>query len=216
MHKKLAAIFVSLSVIVATTVYGTEQETVDHCARIIRDFRPMPESSIPRSVLTHSQGLAIITVLKAGFVFSGKVGHGVVVARTATGWSGPSFVGQGGAGWGLQIGAEATDFVFVLNTDAAVRAFSKGGNITLGADASVAAGPVGRDAHVAVTPTTAIYTYSWTKGLFAGAAVEGAVFGTQKGENTRYYRRRVAAREILQGEVRPPPGAADLQSALGR
>ena len=148
MHKIFAAILITLSVIAATPVHGTEQETIDHCARIMRDFRQMPETNIPHSVLTHSKGLAIITVLKAGFVFSGKVGHGVVVARTAKGWSGPSFVGQGGAGWGLQIGAEATDFVFVLNTDAAVRAFSKSGNITLGADVSVAAGPLGRDAHV--------------------------------------------------------------------
>ena len=176
----------------------------------------MPETNIPRSVLRDSKGLAIITVIKAGFVFSGKAGHGVVVARRPTGWSGPSFVAQGGAGWGLQIGAEATDFVFVLNTDAAVRAFSKGGNITLGADASVAAGPVGRDAHVAVTPTAAIYTYSRTKGLFAGVAVEGAVFGTQKDENERYYGGRTTAREILQGRVRPPRGASVLQAALGR
>lgn len=199
------------------SLQATEQETVDHCARIIRDFRQMPETSIPQHVLHHSKGLAIITVLKAGFVFSAKAGHGVVVARTASGgWSGPSFIGQGGAGWGLQIGAEATDFIFVLNTDAAVRAFAKGGNVTLGADASVAAGPVGRDMHAAVTPTAAIYTYSRSKGLFAGAALEGAVFGAQSHENARYYRRRVLAREILLGHVRPPGGAAHLTSALGR
>lgn len=216
MNKTFAAFTATLALISAATVNGTEQQTVDHCARIIRDFRQMPETSIPRSVLRDSKGLAIITVIKAGFVFSGKAGHGVVVARTPAGWSGPSFTAQGGAGWGLQIGAEATDFVFVLNTDAALRAFSKGGNITLGADASVAAGPVGRDAHVAITPTAAIYTYSRTKGLFAGAAVEGAVFGTQKDENARYYGRRAAAREILQGRVQPPRGAVSLQAALGR
>lgn len=202
--------------IFAATVNGTEQQTVDHCARIIRDFQQMPETSIPHNVLRHSKGLAIITVVKAGFVFSAKAGHGVVVARTGRGWSGPSFVGQGGAGWGLQIGAEATDFVFVLNTDAAVRAFAKGGNVTLGADASVAAGPVGRDLHAAVTPTAAIYTYSRSKGLFAGAAIEGAVFGTQSQENARYYGRQVLAREILLGHVRAPRGAAALEAALMR
>jgi lipid-binding SYLF domain-containing protein len=203
----LASVFVS-------PVFATEQETVDHCARVIRDFRRMPETSIPRSVLEHSRGLAIVTVLKAGFVFSGKAGHGVVVARNAKGWSGPSFIGQGGAGWGLQIGAEATDFVFVLNNDAAVRAFAKGGNVTLGADASVAAGPVGRDAHVAVTPSAAIYTYSRTKGLFVGAAVEGAIIGTHKNQNARYYGRAVPAQEILQGSIRPPRGAEVLRAAL--
>ncbi len=208
--------FVALACLTLTSLpaFATEQETVNHCAKIIRDFREMPESSIPQSVLRHSKGLAIITVIKAGFVFSGKAGHGVVVARTRHGWSGPSFISQGGAGWGLQIGAEATDFIFVLNTDAAVRAFSKKNNVTLGADASVAAGPVGRDAHAAVTPTAAIYTYSRTKGLFAGAAVEGAVLGTNKKENDRYYGHPVYAAQILRGDTPAPGGAHVLQRAL--
>jgi lipid-binding SYLF domain-containing protein len=213
MKKLLCTLIISSLGLSAVT--AAEQETVDHCTRIIQDFRRMPESSIPRSVLRHSKGLAIMTVIKAGFIFSGKGGHGVVVARTDRGWSGPSFVGAGGAGWGPQIGVEATDFVFVLNTDAAVRAFSKGGNVTLGADASVAVGPVGRDAHAAVTPTAAIYTYSRTKGLFAGAAVEGAIIGTQKDENARYYGRPVAAADILHGHVPPPAGAGRLRAALG-
>lgn len=215
MNKTFVVFLAAFALMSSGAAQGAEQETVDHCARIIRDFRAMPEKNIPRSVLSHARGLAIVTVLKAGFVFSGKIGHGVVVARTARGWSGPSFIGQGGAGWGLQIGAEATHFVFVLNTEAAVRAFGKGGNVTLGADASVAAGPVGRDAQVAVVPNAAIYTYSRTKGLFAGAALEGTVIGTQSDENARYYGRRVTAREILRGDVRPPPGAASLRTALG-
>ncbi len=215
MNKRFVALTAILA-LSAATMHGAEQDTVNHSARIIRDFRAMPETNIPRSVLQHARGLAIMTIVKAGFIFSAKAGHGVVVARTGHGWSGPSFIGQGGAGWGLQIGAEATDFVFVLNNEAAVRAFSKGGNVTLGADASVAAGPVGRDAHVAVTPTAAIYTYSRAKGLFAGAAVEGAIIGTQKEENARYYGRPVTAREILRGGVRSPTGAATLRSALGR
>ena len=123
-----------------------------------------------------------------------------MVARTGRGWSGPSFVGTGGAGWGPQIGAQVTDFVFVLNTNAAVRAFSRDGNVTLGVDASVAAGPVGRDAHAGVTPTAAIYTYSRSKGLFAGASLEGAVIATQKTANARYYGRPVRAIDILSGE----------------
>lgn len=87
---------------------------------------------------------------------SGKGGEGVVVARTKHGWSGPSFIGTGGAGVGFQIGAELTDFIFVLNNDAAVRAFSHGGNVKIGADASAAAGPVGRHAEPDVMSTAAI------------------------------------------------------------
>ena len=203
-----------LALSIATAGAATEQEIVNHSATIIRNFREMPETNIPASVLRHSRGLAIMTVFKAGFIFSGKGGEGVVVARTGHGWSGPSFVGTGGAGWGVQIGVEATDFVFVLNNRAAVRAFSKGGNVTLGADASVAAGPVGRDAHAGVTPTAAIYTYSRTKGLFAGVSLEGAVIATRKGANERYYGRPVWAGDILSGRVPAPAGAAGLRAAL--
>jgi lipid-binding SYLF domain-containing protein len=177
----------SLSVVAAS---ATEQGTVDHCAAIVRDFRQMPERGIPRDVLRHSKGLAIMTVVKAAFIFSGKGGQGVVVARTRHGWSGPSFIGTGGAGWGLQIGAQVTDFVTVLNNDSAVRAFSRGGNVTIGADVSAAAGPVGR-------------------------TVEGAVIGTQRDANSRYYGRPVRADEILSGVTAPPPGAAPLRRALG-
>src|SRR6184192_3530261 len=212
---KLFSILAILSLSVVTAS-ATEQGTVDHCAAIVRNFRQMPERGIPRDVLRHSKGLAIMTVVKAAFIFSGKGGQGVVVARTRHGWSGPSFIGTGGAGWGPQIGAEVTDFVIVLNNESAVRAFSKGGNVTLGADASVAAGPVGRAAEADVTPTAAIYTYSKTKGLFIGASLEGAVIGTRKGANEHYYGRPVSAYDILHGRVAAPPGAANLRAVLGR
>ena len=195
---------------------ATEQEVVNQSARIMRQFRNMPERGIPRSVLRNAKGLAILTVVKIGFGLSGKGGQGVVVARTGNGWSGPSFIGTGGAGWGPQIGAQMTEYVFILNTNRAVRAFSRDGNITLGADASAAAGPVGREAAAAITPTAAIYTYSRAQGLFAGASLEGTVIATQKTANNRYYGRPVTSREILSGEVSPPGRADRLMSALGR
>jgi lipid-binding SYLF domain-containing protein len=195
-------------------VDATEQDSVNRCAAIIREFRQMPERAIPRDVLRHARGLAIMSVLKAGFIFSGKGGQGVVVARTPHGWSGPSFIATGGAGWGLQAGAQVTDFVIVLNNDAAVQAFSRGGNVTIGADVSAAAGPVGRTASGAITPRAAVYTYSKSKGLFAGVSLEGAVIGTQRESNFRYYGQPVRADGILSGEVRPPPGAAPLRRAL--
>jgi SH3 domain-containing YSC84-like protein 1 len=195
---------------------ATEQDTVNHCAAIIGEFRQMPERAIPRDVLRHARGLAILSVFKAGFIFSGKGGRGVVAARTPHGWSGPSFIATGGAGWGLQAGAQVTDFVIVLNADDAVRAFSRGGNVTIGADVSAAAGPVGRTASGAITPIAAVYTYSKSKGLFAGASLEGAVIGTQRESNFRYYGGPVRADEILSGITPPPPGAAPLRQALGR
>ena len=139
-----------------------------------------------------------------------------MVARTAHGWSGPSFIGLGGAGWGLQAGAEMTDFIFVLNNDPAVRAFSRDGNFKLGADVSAAAGPVGRDLQAAVTTTSAVYTYSRSKGLFAGASLEGAVIATQKTANDRYYGRVAGARSILAGNIPAPQGATRLLELLNR
>ena len=199
----------------ATAGAATEQEIVNQSASILRDFRRMPEKGIPGRILRDAKGLAIITVVKVGFGISGKGGQGVVIARTGEGWSGPSFIGTGGAGWGAQIGAEITDFVFVLNTNRAVRAFSRDGNVTLGADASAAAGPVGRDAQVGVTPTAAIYTYSRSKGLFAGASLEGTVIAAQKTANARYYGRPVRAIDILSGHVPAPARARVLRASLG-
>lgn len=175
----------------------------------------MPEKQIPRSILRRARGLAVLTVIKAGFIFSGKGGDGIVIARLDDDqWSGPSFVGTGGAGWGLQIGAQVTDFIFVLNNRAAVRAFSRGGNVTLGADVSVAAGPVGRDLQAGVAPTAAVYAYSRTRGLFAGVSLEGAVIATRKAANARYYGRPVLAADILSGRITLPRGATRLRSML--
>jgi len=198
----------------ATVASATEQDVVNRSASIVREFRSMPERAIPRSVLRNARGVAILSVVKGGFIFSGKVGDGVVIARTRYGWSGPSFIGTGGAGWGLQIGGEVTDFVIVLNTQDAVRAFSRGGNITIGGDLSAAAGPIGRTAEGAVMPKAAIYTYSKSKGLFAGVSLEGAVVATRTEANRRYYRRPVTASDILRGRVAPPSGAAFLRNAL--
>lgn len=214
--KTLFSVLLACSVVCTGARAATEQELVDQSADILRAFQQIPERQIPRKILNDARGLAIIRVLKAGFVFSGKGGQGVVVARTGHGWSGPSFIGLGGAGWGLQLGAEVSDFIFVLNSDAAVRAFSRDGNVKLGADVSAAAGPVGRDLQAAVTTTAAVYTYSRSKGLFAGVSLEGAIIGTQKTANDRYYGRVVGARSILAGRIPPPRAAEPLRDLLNR
>lgn len=214
--KKLVAALLASCLVASATSAATEQEIVDQSVEILRAFRQMPEQEIPRRILDDARGLAIIRVLKIGFGVSGKGGEGVVVARTGHGWSGPSFIGLGGAGWGLQIGAQLTDFIFVLNNDAAVRAFSRDGNVKLGADVSAAAGPVGRDLQAGVTSTAAVYTYSRSKGLFAGISLEGAIIGTQKTANARYYGRVVGARSILAGRVSPTRGTDQLLQILNR
>jgi SH3 domain-containing YSC84-like protein 1 len=197
-------------------VWADMQGDVDQAATIIERFQAVPEKGIPQAVLKDARGLGIVTVIKAGFGFSGRGGKGVVVARTKNGWSGPSAIGTGGVGFGLQIGAEVTEFVFVLNTDAAVQAFSRDVNVTLGGDISVAAGPLGRNAEAGITPLAAIYTYSRSQGLFAGVSLEGTVIGTRNDANAEYYGRRVTPEEILSGKVPPPPGATRLVQVLTR
>ncbi len=194
--------------------FGGMQDDVDQAVTIIQRFQEIPETSVPPAVLRDARGLAILTVLKAGFIFSGRGGTGVVVARAGKGWSGPSAIGTGGAGFGLQIGAQVTEFVIVLNTDEAVRAFSRGGNVSLGADLSVAAGPVGRSAAAGITPMAAVYTYSRSQGLFAGVSLEGTVIVTREDANASYYGKPVSAGDILNGRVKAPKGARRLQKAL--
>ena len=157
-----------------------------------------------------------MTVIKAGFIVSGRAGSGVVVARLGKGWSGPSAIGTGGAGFGFQIGAEQTEFVIVLNTREAVKAFSQGGNVQLGGDISVAAGPVGRTVEAGVTPVAAVYTYSRSQGLFGGISLEGTVVATRNDANAQYYGRAVTPGQILSGKVKVPAGAKRLQRALAR
>ena len=192
------------------------QADVDQAATIIERFQEIPERSIPRQVLRDAKGLAIITVVKAGFIVSGRGGTGLVISRVGKGWSGPSAIGTGGAGFGFQIGAEVTEFVIILNTNDAVRAFSQGGNVELGAALSAAAGPVGRTAEAGVLPTAAVYTYSRSQGLFGGVSLEGTVIGARDDTNADYYGKRVAPADILSGKVKPPAGARKLQKVLGR
>ncbi|KAF1797437.1 hypothetical protein V8B55DRAFT_1386776 [Mucor lusitanicus] len=174
---------------------------------------------IPTSILEKAQGLAIFTVLKAGFLFSGRAGSGLVVARLPDGsWSAPSAIVTGGMGAGGQIGAELTDFVLVLNTKEAVKTFSHFGNITLGGNVSIAAGPIGRNAEASGSATlkhiSAIYSYSKTRGLFAGVSLEGSVIFTRNDANEKLYGERVTAKELLNGSVAPPREADSLYRAL--
>jgi lipid-binding SYLF domain-containing protein len=187
------------------------QDDVDQAVTIVQRFQEMPEKAIPDSVLRNAKGLAILTITKAGFIGSARGGSGIVIARTENGWSGPSAIGTGGLGVGFQAGVEVTEFVIVLNTPEAVDAFSKSGNVTVGADLSAAAGPVGRSAEVSVAPQAATYTYSRSQGLFAGISLEGTVIGRRDGANAEYYGKPVAAKDILSGKVKPPAGARKLQ-----
>jgi SH3 domain-containing YSC84-like protein 1 len=165
------------------------------------------------------QGLAVITVFKAGFLGSGRFGSGVVVARLNDGsWSAPSAIGTAGGGFGGQIGFELTDFVFILNDAAAVRSFAQAASITLGGNVSIAAGPVGRNAEAAgaasLKGVAGVFAYSKTKGLFAGVSLEGSVLIERRDANEKLYGGRITGKQLLEGAVRPPPAADPLMRVL--
>ncbi|BFZ05076.1 hypothetical protein BsWGS_08115 [Bradybaena similaris] len=196
-------------------------------AKILREFsipnaKTGPDSLIPAGILAKAKGLAIITVFKAGFLVTARGGSGIVIAKLDNGsffntdWSAPSAIGLAGLGGGFEIGLEVTDFVIILNTKSAVDAFSKGGNLTLGGNFTIAAGPLGRniEGDIAVRSPAAIYTYSKTKGIFAGISIEGSALIERKDANKKFYGRDVRAIQILNGEVDPPRDCEDLYEVL--
>jgi len=194
------------------------------CSKILASFIDPrqafgPDKIIPPQILANAKGLAILTVIKAGFLGSARYGNGIVVARLADGtWSAPSAIGTGGAGFGGQIGFELTDFVFILNDAAAVRTFSQAGSLTLGGNVSIAAGPIGRNAEAAgaasLKGVAGVFSYSKTKGLFAGVSLEGSAIIERRDANEKLYGQRFTAAQLLQGSVRPPPAAQPLMAIL--
>ncbi|ORY61254.1 uncharacterized protein BCR38DRAFT_348172 [Pseudomassariella vexata] len=194
------------------------------CGKILTSFVDPrqafgPEKVIPPQVLANAKGLAILTVIKAGFLGSARFGSGLVVARLPDGsWSAPSAIMTAGGGFGGQIGFELTDFVFILNDAGAVKTFAQAGSLTLGGNVSIAAGPVGRNAEAAgaasLKSVAGIFSYSKTKGLFAGVSLEGSAIIERRDANEKMYGQRLTALQLLTGSIRPPPQAAPLMAIL--
>ena len=201
---------------VASTGHATMQDDVDQALSIIERFGEIPETAIPPAVMRDAKGVAIFAMTKAGFVVSGRGGTGIVLARTPTGWSGPSAIGTGGVGVGFQAGVQVTEHVIILNTPEAIKAFTQGTNFTLGANLSVAVGPVGRSAEAGVAPKAAIYTYSRSQGIFAGVSLEGTAVATRYEANEEFYGKPVYPADILEGKITPPASTQKLLDALAK
>ncbi|ORY50556.1 DUF500-domain-containing protein [Rhizoclosmatium globosum] len=173
------------------------------------------DNTIPMDVISKCKGLAILQVARAGMGISGRYGSGIVIAKLEDGtWSAPMSARQ--LGVGFQIGGDITDFVMVLNTVEAVKAFSQGGDIKVGGSLSVAAGPVGRSAEASASLNYAspVFSYSKSKGLFAGASLDGSAVMEGKEQNEKFYGRVIGAQELLSGSVERPAVAAALYQAL--
>uniref|UniRef100_UPI00398EA8D8 SH3 domain-containing YSC84-like protein 1 isoform X2 n=1 Tax=Pristiophorus japonicus TaxID=55135 RepID=UPI00398EA8D8 len=192
-------------------------------AKILREFteissRNGPDVIIPAHVIAKAQGLAILSVIKAGFLVTARGGSGIVLARLPDGrWSAPSAIGIAGLGGGFEIGIEVSDLVIILNHKRAVDAFAKGGNLTLGGNCTVAIGPIGRnlEGDVAVRSSAAVYTYCKSRGLFAGISLEGSCLIERKETNRKFYCQDIRACSILFGDVEPPTITQELYDILG-
>jgi len=139
-----------------------------------------PDNHVPLHLIQQARGIAFLTVAKIGFVFAGRVGTGLVVARTPSGdWSAPSAIATVGLSWGAQIGADLTDYVIILGDNDAVKPFTGFGQAILGAEVDVAVGTFGRvgmaEVNIGDGGVSSSYSYSFSKGLFAGISIDGAV-----------------------------------------
>jgi lipid-binding SYLF domain-containing protein len=191
----------------------------DKAARVFRQIMDTPDKGIPKDLLEKAECIAVFpSVIKAGFVVGGRGGRGVASCRTVSGWSAPAYFTLGGASFGLQIGAQSTDFVMLfMNTDGMKSLLSD--EFTLGGDASVAAGPVGRQAGAStdLKLNAQILSYSRSKGLFAGLELKGVVIKPDKDDMRDVYGDGVTAKEVLKdNKVKAPLAVRAFPTALGR
>jgi lipid-binding SYLF domain-containing protein len=196
-------------------------DKVHVAAEVLKEIMDTPDKGIPRDLLSQASAVAIFPdVIKAGFVIGGKYGRGVILRHepSTNRWSAPAFysIGAGSVGW--QIGAESTDLVLVIRHQRGVESLLKN-EFTLGGDASVAAGPVGRSAQAGtdVALKSEVLSYSRSRGLFAGISLEGAKINPLHDYDKAYYGRKLTSREILiEHKVAPPASARQLIEELAR
>src|SRR5882757_1471895 len=180
---------------------------------VLEEVQGMPDQQIPDALLSRAYGMAVIPdVTKVAFIFGGRHGNGVLVVRdklTAP-WSNPTFISLTGGSWGFQAGAQSSDIVLVFTSKTGIEGVA-GGKITLGADASVATGPVGRQGSAATDMNfnAEIYSYARTRGLFGGIALDGSVISVDKSANAALYGKgSVTATEIFSGQAPAAPATA--------
>ncbi len=187
----LSAIVLALAIVTPARAQHREQATVGEAIQVMNEIMRVPASAIPRRMLEDAQAVAIIPrVLKGSFVVGARHGRGVVIARDDSGhWQAPVFVTLTGGNVGWQVGIQSTDVILVFKTKTSVQSMFNG-KLTIGADAAAAAGPVGRNAAAATDGRlqAEIYSYSRSRGLFAGVSIDGSVLKIDPFANSVYYR----------------------------
>jgi lipid-binding SYLF domain-containing protein len=203
-HKNLLIAFVMLFVLASSMPAWASDysERSMNAAKVLTEVMQIPDKGIPDELMEHAVAVAVIPhMVKGALGLGGTYGKGLVSHRGTDGkWSAPSFIEIGGGSVGLQLGVQATDVILVFTSDDGFKGLLDG-KVKLGADAAVAAGPVGRKGEVAtdVLLKSPVFSYSRSKGLFAGISLEGAVVSIDDSANKKVYGKAVTGKDILLG-----------------
>jgi lipid-binding SYLF domain-containing protein len=197
-----------------------DDDRLRNCGTVLKEILDVPDD-IPQDLLDKADCIVVFpSVLKAAFIVGGSYGRGAMSCRRGDdfrgSWGAPTMMALEGGSFGLQIGGQATDFVLLVMNESGARGILAS-KVKLGGDASVAAGPVGRDssAETDATLRSEILSYSRARGLFAGVSLEGSTIRPDNGDNERVYGRKIPARDVvLSGKVPVPPAAQQLISTL--
>ncbi len=201
----------------ASTDESRETERIHKASNVLKDFGKMKES-IPHELMENCQGIVIVPdLLNAGFVVGGKRGRGIAMVKLDDGtWSDPVFVTLTGGSFGLQIGVQSVDLVLVFRHKG-VLAKVKNGDFTIGGDASAAAGPVGRNTSASTDykMEAEVYSYSRSRGLFAGISINGSDLAIDKSANAAYYGKSMSSRDIFETAKSNTEAVKTLKESLG-
>ena len=225
MTKRLVAAVAAVCVVALHPVNSRAQKD-DNEAKRVRDgaavlgeIMAAEDKAIPKAILGKAAGIAIFpNTVKAGFVFGGMRGRGVLSARGPNGWSSPAFFTLTGGSFGLQIGGQATDIILVINDQRGLENLVSN-QFKIGADASAAAGPVGRDAQAAtdIQLRAQILSYSRARGLFAGVTINGSTIRQDLDANQRFYGTRLTTKQIVfDGQAGSPDSVGVWRTTLDR
>ena len=218
-RKETASTFIFSAILACAAIVNVahagarEEGRLLTATEVLEEVQAMPDQRIPDALLSRAYGIAVIPdVTKVAFIFGGRHGNGVLVVRDklSSPWSNPTFISLTGGSWGFQIGAQSSDIILVFTTKTGIEGVA-GGKLTLGADASVATGPVGRQGSAAtdVQFNAEIYSYARTRGAFAGIALDGSVISIDRSANAALYGKSgVTASEIFSGQSPAAPATA--------
>ncbi len=202
-------VFVAFSIFAVAAGAGeAESQRATNAVRVLREVLQAPDRRVPSDMIANAYAVAVVPdVIKAGFVIGGRHGLGLISVKNENGiWSNPSFITMSGGSIGFQAGVSSTDVILVFRTQRGVDSIVHG-KFTLGADASAAAGPVGRTAQAATDAQlkAEIYSYSRARGLFVGAALDGSVIAIDNDANAAVYGEGITPRRIFAGGVSNVP-----------